>query len=377
MKTKVIIACSGAGFIRRGLEVFTEELFKHLKEESAFSVILAAGGGTREPKRTVLPVLRRNTTIAKVIGRLTGKDPFEIQCFSFSLSLFIYLLTLRKYIVYTGEPVVYRCLCRWRRITGKKFTIVFFTGGQTVPGDFSASDVLHHVTPQTHSKASEYGPALQNQFTIPHFTGHSMNNYGKAESKRQLRLQLKLPADACIVLSVGALDRGVKRMDYVIAEFAELPAEKFFLVLVGEVETDTPSILKTANALLPQNNFRITTIAPDMVHDYYHAADVFVLASVKEGFGLVFLEALNAGLPVITHNYPVARYVLGGHGTLLNLERRGELSSFLLTANFPEEEGRTDERIAYVRQNFYWTVLRESYVRMFRSAGVERSRPGV
>src|SRR5206468_4966217 len=34
----------------------------------------------------------------------------------------------------------------------------------------------------------------------------------------------------------------------------------------------------------------------------YNQADLFVMASLKEGFGFVFIEALACGLPVITGN---------------------------------------------------------------------------
>ncbi len=47
------------------------------------------------------------------------------------------------------------------------------------------------------------------------------------------------------------------------------------------------------------------TLPGDELIRWYHAADAFVFPSVKEGWGLVVLEALAAGLPVITTDLPV------------------------------------------------------------------------
>lgn len=52
----------------------------------------------------------------------------------------------------------------------------------------------------------------------------------------------------------------------------------------------------------------IKKIAPDVMQfipkvaslrDYYHAADVFVLPSCDEGFGMVYVEAIMCGCPVV------------------------------------------------------------------------------
>lgn len=51
---------------------------------------------------------------------------------------------------------------------------------------------------------------------------------------------------------------------------------------------------------------------------WYHAADVFVFPSVKEGFGLVVLEAMAAGTPVVATDIPVFReYLDDGTGAVL------------------------------------------------------------
>ncbi len=48
------------------------------------------------------------------------------------------------------------------------------------------------------------------------------------------------------------------------------------------------------------------------------AANVFALASLHEGFGLVFLEAMHCGLPVVATNF-------GGQSDILEDQRTGFL----------------------------------------------------
>jgi len=47
------------------------------------------------------------------------------------------------------------------------------------------------------------------------------------------------------------------------------------------------------------------TLADDELPEWFHAADGFVFPSVNEGWGLVILEAMSAGLPVVTSDIEV------------------------------------------------------------------------
>ena len=52
------------------------------------------------------------------------------------------------------------------------------------------------------------------------------------------------------------------------------------------------------------------TVSDDELPRWYHAADSFVFPSVSEGWGLVVLEALAAGLPVVASDIEVFRSFL-------------------------------------------------------------------
>ncbi|WP_020661183.1 MSMEG_0565 family glycosyltransferase [Amycolatopsis benzoatilytica] len=53
-------------------------------------------------------------------------------------------------------------------------------------------------------------------------------------------------------------------------------------------------------------------VSHDALPSLVAAADVFAFPSTKEGFGLAAMEALAAGVPVVTRDLPVLREVFGG-----------------------------------------------------------------
>ncbi len=62
---------------------------------------------------------------------------------------------------------------------------------------------------------------------------------------------------------------------------------------------------------------QLGTVADAELPGWYHAADVFVFPSVKEGWGLALLEAMAAGLPAVATDIPVFREFLDGDQALL------------------------------------------------------------
>jgi glycosyltransferase involved in cell wall biosynthesis len=104
------------------------------------------------------------------------------------------------------------------------------------------------------------------------------------------------------LLSVTRLDRTErdKGILHVLAALAELPPDtRYEYTIVGD--GDDRGFLESQAATLRLSG-RITfrgALSDERLWEAYENADVFVLPSRKEGFGIVFLEAMRCGLPVI------------------------------------------------------------------------------
>ena len=141
-----------------------------------------------------------------------------------------------------------------------------------------------------------------------------------------------------------------------------------FLILLGNMTEESAEIVALAREQLGEGNFTARSVPYEQVADYYRAADVFTLASLHEGFGRVFLEALIHGLPVIAHDYSVTKYVLGEEGTIIDMAKPGALAqalgAVLAQPNTPDAAARRRES---VRARFSWPVLAPRYRNMFRA----------
>jgi glycosyltransferase involved in cell wall biosynthesis len=63
---------------------------------------------------------------------------------------------------------------------------------------------------------------------------------------------------------------------------------------------------------------QLGTVSDLVLVEWYHSADAFLFPSVKEGWGLVAMEALAVGLPLIATDIPVFReYLADGETALL------------------------------------------------------------
>jgi len=128
-----------------------------------------------------------------------------------------------------------------------------------------------------------------------------------------LKIRRKLGLKGKVVLFVGRLVE-YKGVEYLIEAAPLLPDAT--IVIVGEGPL-RKSLQEKASGL--RNVVFAGHVGDDELPYYYVACDVFVLPSVtrQEAFGLVLVEAMACGKPVVSTNFSGMPYVVGDGGLLV------------------------------------------------------------
>jgi 1,2-diacylglycerol 3-alpha-glucosyltransferase len=370
---EVFLVCSGLGHVNRGFESFTDECFQALSEAEGVRVHLFQGAGRPAPRRTVLPTLGRKSLLARGAARVLRRDPFSVEQQSFFHRLVPHLVRRSPDLVYFSEPLLGTLLHRWRRSTGAEFRLLLSNGGP-VPTSFRDWDHVQQLTPGAYRRGVAAGWPANRQSVLPYgIEAGAPSEPATGEETRAIRRRLGLPSDCPVLLCVAAVDAAHKRVDYVIRELAALGASAPHLVVLGETGAETKAILAEARALA--NGCTVRCVARADVREYYRTADAFVLASLQEGFGRVFLEAMLHGLPCIAHDYDVPRFVVGPLGIFGDLRCPGALAELVPRALGPRPADTRFRLQRRVQRRFSWTALQGRYTAMLHRAATAPASP--
>lgn len=367
---RVLFSCTGVGLFNRGIETFFREAFDGLQGIPGIETRLLTGAGPRTSSERPVSCLVRTGKIAPLLGRLAGRSAYAVEQWSSLPGIVAEIRRFRPHVVFTSEANLMFLLRRFRRRIGVPFRVLYSNGGPCHP-PFDRHDFVHQVAPHYREEAIAAGEPPEKHPLVPYGIHVPDQPPVAAVEREAIRRRLGLPSDRPVILSVGWIASEHKRMDYLIGEVAALPEPRPFLQLLGAMDEGSQAILDLARDRLGIGNFAAASVPPEAVAEYYRAADLFVLASLAEGFGRVYLEALAHGLPTIGHRHPVIEYVLGDAGIPGDLSLPGGLTPLLgegLWEASQPDPSRREARIESVRSRFSWNVLRGDYAAMFRHA---------
>jgi D-inositol-3-phosphate glycosyltransferase len=164
-----------------------------------------------------------------------------------------------------------------------------------------------HVTASTADERSElvvdYGADPERVEVIPPGVDHHVFTPGDRAAARR---RLGLPRERPLLLFVGRI-QPLKGGDLALRCLAELPEHVTLAIVGGPSGVDGPAELDRLCALAGNLDVteRVRWIRPqphEALADWYRAADVCLVPSRSESFGLVALEAAACGTPVVAAN---------------------------------------------------------------------------
>ena len=363
---RVLLACSGLEHAHRGYESFARECFERLKDEPRLDLRLIKGSGPDGDRERAVRSIKRDDPIVRALARL-GVNELKAEQYAFGFSLQAEIRRQNPEVIYFSEWYTGVALNHLRRVNRRQYALVL-SNGSMAPEGFEPFDRVHQHTAPALDFVLERGADPTRQTLLP-VAFELPDAVPTSEERDALRDRLGLPKDRPIVISVAALNRWHKRLDYVISEIARLPEPRPYLLLVGHPEPETEGVAAMARELLGEDGHGIRTVTRREVDGLLRASDFFVLGSLAEGLPRALVEGMAHGLRCLAHDYSVARFALGEHGLLADFTQPGALAG-LLEAQVarPHDVDGAEARRRFVYDNFSWDRLAPEYVEMLVGA---------
>ncbi len=191
-----------------------------------------------------------------------------------------------------------------------------------------------------------------------------------------IRDKHNIPLDAEIILTVGR-NRPKKGYSFIPKILHRLICMGLnaYWIIIGNRSTDINGgdILgnETDRLILieeiSKKNNEINLPSDALIH-YYKSADVFAMTSLLETFGIVLIEAMAAGLPVVCFDVPGVRDVMNTKcGTAC---KEGDIESFahaLYRICKSSDRLLLSENCRKYTEQFSWKIISEQYLALYES----------
>ena len=152
------------------------------------------------------------------------------------------------------------------------------------------TDILITINKEDYARASSHLHAKKTVY-VPGVGIDTAKFAPPPNGRYKIRKELGLADDQIMLLSVGELNTN-KNHEAVIKALHNLHNTMYVIVGSGELEEHLKTVAKETGV-----DVRLTGYRTD-VADFYNAADVYILPSLREGLNVSLMEAMASGLPI-------------------------------------------------------------------------------
>lgn len=222
-----------------------------------------------------------------------------------------------------------------------------------------SSDIVLCVSNDTKNRyLAQATPGTDNAYVLPNTVGEEFVVGNRATARKKFGL-----SDEFVILTVGRLDPrngGYKGHERVIRTLRSLEASgRDITYLIAGIGDDRDRLEKIVQDLGVTNEVRfLGKVLREDLPDLYRAADLFVLPSTGEGFGIVFLEAMACGTRALGLAAGGAPDALGDGKLGILVDVHADFPAALQVA-IQSVDGNREELSSIIQARFGQTAFRQ------------------
>jgi len=234
----------------------------------------------------------------------------------------------------------------------------------------SLVQTCHHIIAPTEREKEDlirhYGASLEKISVIP--CGVNLEQFralDKAEARKYLGLD-----DSKIILFVGRIDplKGIDKLIMALPYLQDIQRLRLLIIGGGEhSQHEIKQLQKLASNLKVGNSVTfLDLVKHEQLPHFYSAADVCVVPSYYESFGLVALESLACGTPVVTTDVGDFRNIIqeGETGYVARDNVPHHLADKIaLLLSHPSADRESARIIRETVSEFSWSNITEAIIR--------------
>lgn len=358
---KIAIIAFGMEHCRRGVETHARMLFQRLSQHKDAEVFLIKGSGVSCTYEIVLSVPKRDTWLNRFLGKIRGYNIYWEQVF-FMVRLTFHLLRNTYDIIYTQEYVHMVGISRLKRWLAPKTKLIYCEGFTSQGGvRLKHADVLQEVNKVNYDglklEAEKLGKPM---YLIPHFFDPIWENpeAGWQELKEKV---IAFKGNRKAILYVGPTEWPEKNFQVLENAFREL-GDEWSMIICGEVPASR------AKAIDPVGTRLLNLyLHHSLMQVIYPLADIFILPSLDEPFGIATLEAMSLGLPVLLHNNAHSIWLCGDREQCVDMREWKHIVEVLMDKDTMHkmEQEKSVRNQQHFSENYTWEKLELDYLKLF------------